>query len=92
MSFLSPERIAPSIRLISSENLAKELGYAGPNDAFRAFCARLEIKPVPGRTGWYDPFHVRQRLDAVQGLNIGSAQSEKPMSLVEQRRARLGQG
>jgi hypothetical protein len=82
-----------SIGLIHVEDLACELGYDGPTNAFRAWCASLRITPVPGRKGWYDRKLVRRRLDEAQGLMIeplpGHAASQS-LSLVEQRRARRG--
>lgn len=81
---------AHMIGLISAADLAAEWGYAGPNDAFRVFCAKLGIKPVPGRPGWYDPHHVRHRLDAVQGIAAPATNDRAGLSLVEQRRARNG--
>ena len=76
------------IGLISAADLAAEWGYAGTNDAFRAFCAKLGIRPVPGRIGWYDPHHVRHRMDAVQGIDMPVAKAADRLSLVEQRKAR----
>lgn len=56
------------IDLISADDLARRLGYAGANNAFREWCASMGIRPVPGRKGIYDPVHVRWRLDVMQGL------------------------
>lgn len=80
---------AQMIGLIRAEDLAVLWGYAGANTAFRDFCAKMGIKPIPGRPGWYDPHHIRQRLDAVQGIGAPAAQAQS-LSLVEQRRARNG--
>ena len=92
MSDHSPLIAFPCIRLIQACDLARELGYAGVNNAFRAFCAKNGIHAVPGRPGWYDPVLVRNRLDSVQGIaraDIPKA-PPRPLSLVEQRRARNG--
>lgn len=87
---------APSsfgIRLIRSDELAEAMGYEGVNNAFRDWCAKLRITPVPGRRGIYDPVLVRRRLDEAQGLAVeGVAPSHAPMSAVEKRRARRGEG
>lgn len=79
---------ADLIRLVSTADLAEVLGFSGPNDAFRIFCADKGIRPI--RKGWYDPHHVRARLNAVQGLAALPQSSEPALSLVEQRRARRG--
>jgi len=89
MAELHPE-IRQLITLIRAEDLAAAWGYAGANTAFRDFCARSGIRPVPGRPGWYDPRHVRHRLDALQGLDTTFAPAQQPLSLVEKRRARIG--
>lgn len=89
MAELHPE-IRQLIMLIRAEELADAWGYAGANTAFRDFCAKSGIKHVPGRPGWYDPRHVRHRLDALQGLDAAFASAQPPLSLVEKRRARIG--
>ena len=85
--------VAPSfadlIGLVHAADLAKLWGYSGPNDAFRTFCARNHIKHVPGRPGWFDPHHIRARLNAIHGTTEGA--NAQPVSLVEQRRARRGE-
>ncbi len=78
------------IRLINIDDLAQQLGYAGANSACRDWLASMRITPVPGRRGWYDPFLVRKRLDEAQGLSVQASRSDTPMSLTEQRKARLG--
>lgn len=83
-----------SIGLIHVSDLARELGYDGPTNAFRQWCAALRIAPVPGRKGWYDRKLVRRRLDEAQGLlsNSEAGQvAQASFSFVEQRRARRGQ-
>ena len=81
------------IRLIRSEELAAQMGYEGVNNAFRDWCAKLGITPVPGRRGIYDPVLVRRRLDEAQGLIGGNASSTPAtMTAVEKRRARRGEG
>ena len=57
-----------SIRLITADELARELLFNGPTSAFRAFCKKAGIKPLPGRKDCYDPVAVRHRLNEVQGL------------------------
>lgn len=85
-----PSHFAQMIGLIRAEDLAEEWGYASTNSAFRNFCAKLGLRHVPGRPGWFDPKHVRQRLDAAQGMQIltSSLGSDIAASLVAQRRAR----
>lgn len=85
-----PPHFAQMIGLIRAEDLAEEWGYAGANSAFRNFCAKLGLRHVPGRPGWFDPKHVRQRLDASQGMEILAApkSTDGTASLVAQRRAR----
>jgi hypothetical protein len=75
------------IDLVPARELARKMGYAGPNDAFRQWCRKIGIAAVPGRRGVYDPVLVRRRLDEAQGLIDAPP---KPDSLVAQRRARLG--
>lgn len=84
---------ADLIGLISADDLARLWGYAGANNAFRDWCRKMKILPVPGRPGWYDPRLIRQRLDEAQGLTppTKSAEQASPkLSLVDQRRARNG--
>jgi len=80
------------LELVSSEELARSMGYSGANSAFRDWCASMRITPVPGRRGYYDPHLVRRRLDEAQGLHDMSSQGELSVSLVKQRRMRRGQG
>lgn len=81
------------IGLIHKDQLAAMWGYSDANNAFRDFCLRMRITPVPGRNGWYDPRLIRRRLDEAQGL-VGPAMTpDTPaptMGLVAQRRARNG--
>lgn len=83
-----------NIRLIPLEELARDLGYSGPNSSCRDWLAMMRITPVPGRRGWYDPLLVRKRLDEAQGLSSlrsEPASAEAPvLSLTEQRRMRRG--
>ncbi len=78
--------------LLSGEELACAMGYPGLTSAFRAWCRRLGIKPVPGRTNTYDPKLVRARLDAAQGIEASPHPQEVSptpgLTLVEQRRKR----
>ena len=79
------------IRLVSAAEVAACLGYSGPNDSFRKFCASAQIRPVPGRVGWYDPRHIRDRLDKVQGIDAPT--QDRPgasLSFVDLRRLRNG--
>lgn len=78
------------IALIRAEDLAKEWGFAGVTNSFRTMCAKLGVRPV--RPGWFDPRHVRQRMDAAQSINPPSSAAGPAPSLVELRRARNGQG
>lgn len=84
---------ADLIGLISAADLAALWGYAGVNSAFRDFCAKLHISPVPGRPGWYDPRLVRRRMDEAQGLAMlpTLASAEREMTALERRKARNGQ-
>lgn len=78
-----------TVRLMHSEELAEALGYSQPHGSFRAFLKAMNITPVPGRAGYYDPELVRHRLNEAQG--IGNAVKEAPEgSPVEERRRRRG--
>lgn len=72
------------IDLITGAELAERLRFQGTTGAFREFCRKASIRPVPGRKDCYDPVAVRKRLDDVQGLTPSAT------SLVEQRRMRIG--
>lgn len=76
------------LRLISAGELARAVGYQNAGSAFRAWCARMRITPVPGRRAIFDPALVRRRLDEAQGL--ANEVGHRPLGLVNQRRARLG--
>lgn len=80
------EPIPSHIGLMSSDQLARCLGYSGTNSAFRDWCASMRITPVPGRRGYFDPVLVRRRLDEAQGLT-GDRPGEDG-GLVAARRAR----
>lgn len=81
------------IRLITADELAKAMGFSGATNSFREWLVLTGIKPVPGRRGFFDPVHVRRRLDAMH-MDSPALHSHPPvppaLSLVEQRRARLG--
>ena len=81
-----------TINLIHSDVLARDVGYSSANSAFRAWCARMRITPVPGRRGFYDAALVRRRLDEAQGLLTADPQVKglNTMTLIESRRARRG--
>lgn len=81
-----------AITLVHRDDLVAALGYSSASDAFRTFCASVRIVPVPGRNGWYDPRLVRRRLDEAQGLSVDPEAVARPLSLVEQRRLRRGEG
>lgn len=74
--------------LVSAQDLAQLFGFAGANDAFRSWCKRCGIEPLPGRRSHFDPKLVRLRLNEIQGHSDQVA-NDKPLSLVEQRRSRL---
>lgn len=76
------------IRLVTSEELAHDLGYSSANDAFRSWCTKLRITPVPGRRGVFDIALVRRRLDEAQGLEVQSNAISQETDLVAIRRAR----
>ncbi len=79
----------PDLTMISSHTLAAQMGYTGPTAQFRAWLKEMDITPIPGRRGVYDPKLVRARLDAAQRLREPalSAPAEKT-SLVASRKAR----
>jgi hypothetical protein len=88
-----PPSLAHMVGLIDGANLARLWGYDSTTNAFREQLARLRITPVPGRRGWYDPRLIRRRLDEAQGLTmvpISATGTERPMSALEQRKARNG--
>ncbi|HRO27396.1 hypothetical protein [uncultured Amaricoccus sp.] len=77
--------------LVTGEELARAMRFeGGVTSAFRDWCRKFGIKTVPGRNNVYDPKHVRERLDAAQGMSRPQAAADAPTkpSLVEQRRAR----
>lgn len=79
------------LHLITGDELAAQLRFSGVTSGFRAWCNRCGIKPVPGRRNLYDPKHVRARLDELQGIAPLTVDFQAPpLSLTEQRRARLG--
>lgn len=88
MANLAPE-FMHLVGLIRAEDLAIAWGYSGANNAFREFCVKLGVRHVPGRPGWYDPQHIRQRLDAAQGTGSFTSGASAE-GLVAQRRARRG--
>lgn len=81
---------AQSIELVSSEDLAVAFGFAAPHDAFRGFCRNLGIAPVRRNPNFYDPKHVRIRLDQAQGLSLENTEKTAEKSYVKQRRERRG--
>lgn len=74
------------LELISSSELATRMGYSGATGQFRTWLGQLNIQPVPGRRGFFDPALVRRRLDEAQGLTKSNDKSEG--GLVAARRAR----
>lgn len=82
----------PVIDLIHAEDLARRVGYDGATNAFRDWCARMRIYPVPGRRGYYDPVLVRRRLDEAQGLIGVSGELGSEITPLAKRRARRGEG
>jgi hypothetical protein len=82
----------PSIDLISAQDLAVKFGFAAPNEAFRAFCNRLGVRPIRRRPNYYDLVHVRLQLDRAQSISVHEGRAEQlEMSHVEKRRRRLAQ-
>jgi hypothetical protein len=82
----------PVIDLMTGEALARRVGYDGVTNAFRDWCAKLHITPVPGRRGYYDPVLVRKRLDEAQGLISDGETNTGAMTPLQARRARNGEG
>jgi hypothetical protein len=80
--------------LMTESELSDAMKFEGSTKAFRAWCRKIGIKSVPWRKGVYDPKLVRQCLDEAQDLSqpIAANTEHPPLSLVEQRRARRGQG
>ena len=56
------------IEFISASELAMRFGYAGANDGFRNFCREIGIRPIRRNPHFFDPVHVRSRLNEVQGI------------------------
>jgi hypothetical protein len=81
----------PVIALIAGDALARSAGYRGVTNAFRGWCAKLRITPVPGRRGYYDPVLVRKRLDEAQGLASEATTEPGSMTPMDKRRARRGE-
>ncbi len=73
--------------LIPEAELALAVGFPRVTNKFRAWCQQCGIQEVPGRPKFFDPKLVRQRLDEVQGISQ-VANDDKPMSLLQARRAR----
>ena len=82
----------PLIDLMTGEALARRVGYGGATNAFRDWCAKLRITPVPGRRGYYDPVLVRKRLDEAQGLISDGEVFTGALTPLRARRARNGEG
>ena len=61
------------IDLITSAELAERLRFQGPTGAFREFCKKTGIQPVPGRKDCYDPVAVREKLNQAQGIMQSAA-------------------
>ena len=82
------------LMLMTEMELLAAMKFEGSTKAFRAWCRKIGIKSVPGRNGIYDPKLVRYCLDAAQELfpPVAANTEHPPLSLVEQRRARRGQG
>lgn len=80
------------LMLMTEVELIGAMRFEGKTRSFRAWCRKLGIRPVPGRTGIYDPKLVRERLDESQCLKAPppAAVADPPLSLVEQRRMRRG--
>lgn len=57
------------IDFVSSEDLARRFGYAGPSDSFRSFCRSLGITPIRRNPHFYDAKLVRLQLDEAQGID-----------------------
>lgn len=74
----APNLAPVQIRLITGEELAHELLFAGTTSAFRQFCKNAGIEPVPGRKDCYDPVAVRHKLNEIQGL--GASPDARPES------------
>jgi hypothetical protein len=82
----------PVIDLMTGEALARSAGYGGVTSAFRNWCAKLRITPMPGRRGYFDPKLVRRRYDEAQGLASEATSEPGSMTPIEKRRARRGEG
>lgn len=76
------------IEFVSAGELAEKFGFAGANDGFRSFCRQLGIQPIRRNPHYFDPIHVRARLDAAQGLQRQNQNGDQERDLVELRRAR----
>ena len=89
---LTVQTLMDGITLLSAQELAISQGFSSANDSFRTYIKNAGIEPVPHRRGYFDPQHVRARLNSIQGLSeIRVASTEaQPSSLVEKRRARRG--
>lgn len=90
---LNVQALMDGITLLSAQELAISQGFSSANDSFRMYLKNAGITPVPHRRGYFDPKHVRARLNSIQGLHDDRVASTdtQPTSLVKMRRARLGQ-
>ncbi len=81
-------------RILTADELAKELRFKHPTAAFYSHISAMGITPVPGRRGHYDRRLVDRRLDEAAGLTQGGAvASEQPdiaREALAARRARRG--
>ncbi|MCA0961757.1 hypothetical protein [Salipiger bermudensis] len=85
---MSKEAIAAEIALVSASELAQMFGFSSPNDAFRTFCRRLDVRPIRRNPNYFDAKLVRFKLDAAQGLTSVTSSISQEHDLVARRRAR----
>ena len=82
--------------LMTTEEFARAMRFEQPTGSFYKSLRQFGIRPVPGRSGVYDPVHVRARLDraAAGALQDGPAANidMSPAAIaLQRRRARRGQ-
>lgn len=86
-------QLADTVMIVTAEELALLVRYAGATSSFRTWLHRVGIEHLPDRPGHYDMKLVRNRLDAAQGLlrsPSAEAVHERPTPL-ELRRQRNAQ-
>lgn len=87
---MGPDPKLDMLSLITTAQLASAWGFARPNSSFVALRKRLNVEPIAGTRGKYDPQDVRRKMDQAQSSERHNIQRAS-LSLVEQRKLRRGE-